>query len=87
MFLVFSVSDNSNGIERFSAMENIGLTATNNCCDLMIKQLEILTSDSDLLNELKNENTDLFSFAENQGKFSIVRCLVEIENTEKKGLI
>ena len=53
----------------------------------MIKQLEILTSDSDLLNELKNENTDLFSFAENQGKFSIVRCLVEIENTEKKGLI
>ena len=53
----------------------------------MIKQLEILTSDSDLLNELKNENPDLFSFAENQGKFSIVRCLVEIENTEKKGLI
>mgnify|MGYP003500428583 FL=1 len=87
LFFLFLVSNNSAGIDRFSAMENISLTTSNNCCDILIKTLEVLTEESDSLKKIKTEHPSIFNLTENQGKLSIVKCILDVENADKKGLI
>lgn len=92
LYLFFLVSKESEGINRFSAMEFIDLSGTNGCSDFFIKKITSFPSKeffSQTDFPLQQIDQELFSYYENQenGKICILKCQVEITNNENKGLI
>lgn len=86
MLLLFTVSQHAEGVDRFSAMENIELSSTNNCCDLVIKAMAIVKTQADedvcRLVEANFPNPSLFD-----GKVCLIRCLVDVRNKERQGIV
>lgn len=90
LYLFFLVSKEAAGINRFTAMDSIDLSGTNNCGDFFIKTINCL-SNQDLISQtdfsLKEFNLEPYLENYSDGILCALKCQVEITNTENKGLI
>lgn len=81
-YLIFHTSNQSNGIDVYSLREGLSVSATNNCCQIVIKTIEkidVLPSKvSNLFNADLNDTT---------GKIDIFYVVLEITNSSNSGLI
>lgn len=94
LHLFFKVSSQSSGMNKFSLMENISLTASNDCCELTIKQYDDQDGTNEELyksfisqinkdNEISNEDI------ESNTSFKIIgeTFRVELVNRNQRGLV
>ena len=81
LYLVFSVSRESAGIDMFSMFDALSIAATNGCCSAVIKTFAVLSADDVSqfpVNELTAPLTD---------DMSIVKAGLEITNGSKPGIV
>lgn len=79
MFLLFNVSEKSEGLDFFSAVDALSFNTTNSCCRIIIRKAEIFPV-SRLLYLLKEKEPI-------EGKLCSIKFTLNISNTNREGLI
>ena len=79
MYLVFNVSGKSDGLDFFTVLDALSFKYTNSCCTILIKKAELVPLAQ--VDFLLTENEI------NENNYSIIKYVLEIQNTNKAGLI
>ncbi|MBO5137404.1 MAG: Ig-like domain-containing protein [Spirochaetaceae bacterium] len=90
LYLFFTTSSKATSLDRFSVMENLTISATNSCLELIIKNLNIIQPTEmpiEAYEQFAKDNVLLDLSNTDSAKLWVIKCSVEVINSEAAGLL
>jgi len=87
LYCAFSVSNDSNGINLMSIMDNFSVSASNSCVDIVSKSMKVLDQveyEASEIYAIANMDSDITGA---EGKLSFVKITVEVTNKTSQGIL
>ncbi|WP_191017560.1 Ig-like domain-containing protein [Treponema zioleckii] len=85
LYLVFGCSKTSDGLDIFSVLDSVSISATNSCCSIDIRKMRILDSSEYASEYIDTLFTELVNSADS--KICVVKVTFQFLNSDKEGVV